>query len=92
MAMKILLSMLIFWVPSTLVLGAGNDNRIEADGVWHDYTAEIVPAYPQRGQPFFLELRTFRFDLTVLQGVSAEPRTEAAVRKALEKMYGDWGV
>jgi len=62
--MKILLSMLIFWVPSTLVLGAGNDNRIEADGVWHDYTAEIVPAYPQRGQPFFLELRTFRFDLT----------------------------
>ncbi len=30
--------------------------------------------------------------LPVLQGVSAEPRTEAAVRKALEKMYGDWGV
>jgi len=30
--------------------------------------------------------------LPVLQGVSAEPRTEAAVRKALEKMYGDWAV
>jgi len=30
--------------------------------------------------------------LPVLQGASAEPRTEAAVRKALEKMYGDWGV
>ncbi|NBU73407.1 MAG: hypothetical protein EBS53_18525, partial [Bacteroidetes bacterium] len=30
--------------------------------------------------------------LPVLQGVSAEPQTEAAVRKALEKMYGDWAV
>lgn len=30
--------------------------------------------------------------LPLLQGVRAEPRTEAAVRKALEKMYGDWGV
>jgi CRP-like cAMP-binding protein len=30
--------------------------------------------------------------LPVLQGVSAEPQTEAAVRKALEKMYGGWAV
>ncbi len=30
--------------------------------------------------------------LPVLQGVSAEPQTEAAVRKALERMYGDWAV
>ena len=30
--------------------------------------------------------------LPVLQGAKAEPRTEAAVRKALERMYGDWAV
>ena len=30
--------------------------------------------------------------LPVYQGAFGEPKTEAAVRKALEKMYGDWAV
>ena len=49
------------WPP---LKAAGNDGRIEPDGVWHDKTAEIVPRHPRRNETFRLELRSFRFDLT----------------------------
>jgi len=50
-------------VLSGMVFSAGNDHQIEANGIWHD-GFDVSPRAPQRGQPFTLELRSFRFDLT----------------------------
>lgn len=52
------------WGPIAVEgFAAGNDNNIEADGIWHD-SFDVSPSAPQRNHPFTLELRTFRFDLT----------------------------
>jgi 1,4-alpha-glucan branching enzyme len=55
---------MLLQVHSPLLHAAGNDGNIEENGIWHDKVAEVIPKHPRRNEPFRLELRSFRFDLT----------------------------
>lgn len=56
--------LLFLLLGSAPLRAALHDGAIEADGIWHDHTAEVIPRRPERGAPFVLELQAFRFDLT----------------------------